>query len=108
MPGSARQASTMRSIRSATMGAFLVVVVRPERREVPGAVTETGEVLQSEAVGGERVALEVEVEIAGAGFGEAEEPLGRGRLEQCAGGRLGGTAAELLAGLFLQPLAGGP
>src|SRR3712207_8545700 len=46
-------------------------------------------------------------EVAGAGLGQPQQTLRGGGFEQRAGGRSGGAAAELLAGLVAQPLPGG-
>ena len=87
---------------------LLVVVVRPPGAEPSAAVPQPGEVLPALAVGGERVALEVEVDVARAGRRQAQQPaVGLGR-QQLVGGPAGGPLAHLQARLLGQPLTGRP
>ena len=65
---------------------LLVVVVRPPGAEPSAAVPEAGEVLPAPAVGGERVALEVEVDVAVARRRQAQQPAVGLRRQQLVGG----------------------
>ena len=85
---------------------LLVVVVRPPGAEPSAAVPEPGEVLPALAVVGERVALEVEVDVAVARRRQAQQPAVGLGWQQLVGGLAGGPLAHLQARLLGEPLAG--
>ena len=103
MPGSARAAATSRSIRSATICFSAGRSCAHSAVNPPDRSPEPGEVLDARAVLEPGVALEVEVEVAGARRRQAQQPEAGLRVEQRARRLPGRPLLQLLGRLLLQP-----